>query len=88
MSAPTTREYSRTWRPWSVSGSGDVVVRLYESLGARERARLTWGFPVASVSEVDLLERPREEGVTSVEDGGASISLRPFQILTLRLARA
>ncbi|WP_328295255.1 glycosyl hydrolase-related protein [Kineococcus sp. NBC_00420] len=69
-------------------GSGDVVVRLYESLGARERARLTWGFPVASVSEVDLLERPREEGVTSVQDGGASVSLRPFQILTLRLARA
>jgi alpha-mannosidase len=69
-------------------GSGDVVVRLYESLGARERARLTWGFPVTSVTEVDLLERPVDQEATTVEEGGARISLRPFQILTLRLARA
>ncbi|NAZ77332.1 alpha-mannosidase [Kineococcus sp. T13] len=69
-------------------GSGDVVVRLYESLGGRARARLDWGFPVASVTEVDLLERPLEQGATTVGDDGAQVSLRPFQILTLRLARA
>jgi alpha-mannosidase len=43
---------------------------------------------VASVTEVDLLERPRDEGATTVVEGGVRIALRPFQILTLRVARA
>ncbi|WP_432511251.1 alpha-mannosidase [Kineococcus sp. SYSU DK001] len=68
-------------------GSGDVVVRLYESLGGRVRSRVDWGFPVASVTEVDLLERPLEQGATTVREGGVSVALRPFQILSLRLAR-
>jgi len=68
-------------------GSGDVVVRLYESLGGRARTDVTWGFPVGSVTEVDLLERPAEQESVTVVDGGAQLSLRPFQILTLRLTR-
>ncbi|WP_432561229.1 alpha-mannosidase [Kineococcus sp. SYSU DK003] len=68
-------------------GSGDVVVRLYESLGGRARTSVRWGFPVAAVTEVDLLERPLEQGATTVEDGGVRIGLRPFQILSLRLTR-
>jgi alpha-mannosidase len=66
--------------------SGDVVVRLYESTGGRSRATLTAGFDVASVQEVDLLERRLADRV--VADGGVSLELRPFQILTLRLKRA
>ncbi|PRY12839.1 alpha-mannosidase [Kineococcus rhizosphaerae] len=69
-------------------GSGDVVVRLYEALGGRVRTTVRWGFPVGSVTEVDLLERPLEQGATTVRDGGATLTLRPFQILTLRLTRA
>ncbi|MFF8814704.1 alpha-mannosidase [Streptomyces pactum] len=66
-------------------GSGDVVVRLYESLGGRARARLTAGFPVASVAVCDLLERPVETaGHTGRE---VPLDLRPFEIVTLRLAR-
>ncbi|GGO81694.1 alpha-mannosidase [Wenjunlia tyrosinilytica] len=61
-------------------GSGDVVVRLYESRGGRARTRLTAGFEVASVSVTDLLERPLSEG-------GPELSLRPFEIVTLRLRR-
>ena len=38
--------------------TGDVVVRLYESRGGRAEARLSAGFPVASGSVTDLLERP------------------------------
>ncbi|MGI4896227.1 MAG: alpha-mannosidase [Janthinobacterium lividum] len=72
----------------AADGSGDVIVRLYESLGGRARAALAWGFPVATVTEVDLIERPLEQGVTTAVDGGAQIALRPFQILSLRLARA
>ncbi len=67
-------------------GSGDVVVRVYESLGGRARARLAAGFAVASASVCDLLERPREPA--AVDGDGVLLELRPFQIVTLRLARA
>jgi alpha-mannosidase len=66
--------------------SGDVVVRLYESTGGRSRATLTAGFDVASVTEVDLLERHLAD--RELKDGGVSFELRPFQIVTLRLKRA
>ena len=70
--------------------SGDVVVRLYESLGRRAATRLHAGFPVAAAAAVDLLERPTAEAdgaALDVADDGVAIALRPFQILTLRLAR-
>ncbi len=70
--------------------SGDVIVRLYESLGARTRARVSAGFPVASVTAVDLLERPCDDvGLTPCEgpEAGVSFDMRPFQIITLRLRR-
>ena len=68
--------------------SGDVVVRLYESGGGRASARLTAGFPVAGVTSTDLLERPLDSaGSYRVSgDGGVDVTLRPFQILTLRLS--
>ncbi|SEN94120.1 alpha-mannosidase [Actinacidiphila rubida] len=70
--------------------SGDVVVRLYESLGRRARAAVRTGFPVASTTVVDLLERPLPDDGAPVEasDDGLRIALRPFQILTLRLTPA
>ncbi len=39
-------------------GSGDVIVRAYESTGARVRGRITPTFAVSSIVETDLLERP------------------------------
>ncbi|CAM5588987.1 alpha-mannosidase [Streptomyces viridochromogenes] len=65
--------------------SGDVVVRLYESRGGRARAVLRTGFPLAGAEITDLLERPLEPVAA---DGGVPVSLRPFQVLTLRLRRA
>ncbi len=38
--------------------SGDVVVRLYEALGARCTAGLSASFPISEVVVTDLLERP------------------------------
>jgi alpha-mannosidase len=61
--------------------SGDVIVRLYESLGGRASATLTPSFPVASVSTVDLLERPLSA------DTGLAMDFGPFQIRTVRLHR-
>lgn len=69
-------------------GSGDVVVRLYEALGARVAARLDVGFDHTSVAVTDLLERPADDtdGVTA-DEGGVELALRPFQVLTLRIGR-
>ncbi|MFG1701167.1 alpha-mannosidase [Nonomuraea sp. NPDC049309] len=67
-------------------GSGDVVVRFHESRGGRARATLRPNFPVAEVVTTDLLERPTGEP----ERPGAAIpvSLRPFELVTLRMKRA
>jgi alpha-mannosidase len=64
-------------------GSGDVVVRLYEPLGARTSVRVTAGFEHDGVIEVDLLERPMD---TRSWDG-ETLALRAFQIVSLRFAR-
>ncbi|WP_340374682.1 glycoside hydrolase family 38 C-terminal domain-containing protein [Streptomyces sp. SS7] len=69
--------------------SGDVVVRLYESRGGRARGLVRTGFPLAGFEVTDLLERPREEDAEAATDadGAVEVSLRPFQVLTLRLRR-
>jgi alpha-mannosidase len=65
--------------------SGDVVVRLYEALGRRVRCVVRASFPVIAVCMVDLLER--SIGNLAYDDA-VTITLRPFQILTLRFTRA
>lgn len=80
--------------------SGDIVVRLYESIGQQERAQLTTHFAWKSVSEVDLVEKPNDavqpaidrkasDTTTSSDNQPASIELtvHPFQIVTLRFHR-
>ncbi|MBC9724340.1 glycoside hydrolase family 38 C-terminal domain-containing protein [Streptomyces sp. TRM68367] len=67
-------------------GSGDVVVRLYESRGGRARGVLRTGFPLAGAQATDLLERPLED-VQLTGEAAVPVALRPFQVLTLRLRR-
>ena len=70
-------------------GSGDVIVRLYESLGQTSVARVSASFDVSELREVDLLERPmerlglRRDPVLS----GDVVTLRPFEIASLRFVR-
>ncbi|MEI5519314.1 glycoside hydrolase family 38 C-terminal domain-containing protein [Streptomyces brasiliscabiei] len=64
--------------------SGDVVVRIYESSGGRARGVLRTGFPLAGAQITDLLERPLSE--TATEGNGVPVTLRPFEVQTLRLA--
>jgi hypothetical protein len=68
---------------------GDVVVRLYESLGGRATARIAASFEVIGVRCTDLLERAVDTppGFTVDHDGTVQLELRPFQIVTLRFAR-
>ncbi|GAA3875641.1 alpha-mannosidase [Streptomyces sedi] len=68
--------------------TGDLVVRLYESGGRRASGELRVDAEVAEVGITDLLERPlADEPALEVKEGRVPITLRPFQILTLRLAR-
>ncbi|PRY14599.1 alpha-mannosidase [Kineococcus rhizosphaerae] len=76
-------------------GSGDVVVRVYEAWGARAKGVLRTSFPVAEATVVDLLEDPAREGTAAargvaslLDDGSVGFALRPFEVLSLRLARA
>ncbi|TLM84136.1 glycoside hydrolase family 38 C-terminal domain-containing protein [Pseudarthrobacter sp. NamE5] len=68
-------------------GSGDVIVRLYESLGQRSAGRLTANFPVREAVPVDLLERPVQASGVEVGADCAELRLRPFQLVTLRFVR-
>ncbi len=78
--------------------SGDVVLRLYEPLGARARAtlHLDGSAGVTGALECDLHEALRDlaPGRTALRrviadaDGARiELSLRPFQVLTVRLRR-
>ncbi|MEU6853764.1 glycoside hydrolase family 38 C-terminal domain-containing protein [Actinacidiphila alni] len=66
--------------------SGDVVVRLYESRGGRARTVLTAAFDAVAAQETDLLEQRLADHPHTA--GRTPLTLRPFQILTLRLVRA
>ena len=71
--------------------SGDVIVRLYESLGGSAEAIMSASFPVETIRVVDLLERPLNEANSmdgsELATSGFPIALHPFEILTLRLQR-
>jgi alpha-mannosidase len=64
-------------------GSGDLIVRLHEAVGDRIEIGVSCRHRIASASRCDLMESPRvdEECV----DGIVSTTLRPFELVTLRL---
>ena len=68
-------------------GSGDVIVRVYESLGERSAGLVTAGFDVNGVHTVDLLERPAAAPGVTPAGNSAELALRPFQLVTLRFVR-
>jgi alpha-mannosidase len=63
--------------------SGDVIVRVYESLGRRTAGSLTVGFEHSGIREVSLIEDELDAPRT-----GGELSLRPFEVRTLRVRRA
>ncbi|MFE7241555.1 alpha-mannosidase [Streptomyces sp. NPDC057580] len=69
--------------------SGDVVVRLYESTGGRARVRLGAGFELGDLAVTDLLERPLAGAKVPERAGdGVQLTLRPFELVTLRFGRS
>jgi len=75
--------------------SGDLIVRLYEAHGNRSTARIIRHFEATDVVETDLLERPLAEprvelaagAPLPVESHALTLTLRPFEIVTLRFIR-
>ncbi|MCI0156772.1 alpha-mannosidase [Leifsonia shinshuensis] len=61
-------------------GSGDVIARLYEGHGSRAETTLAVGFAHERIVRTDLLERTTGEGSTA-------LTLRPFELVTLRFVR-
>lgn len=61
----------------------DIIIRLYETAGARTRANLYTGFPMSEAWLADLLE----ERIRQLDIKGQTVSLTftPFEIMTLRL---
>lgn len=69
-------------------GSGDVVVRLYEALGGRASTVLSTDATFTRAAVTDLHEQEVDTLQVSVTDRARmALTLRPFQILTVRLSR-
>lgn len=66
-------------------GRGDLILRLYESTGGLEKAKISFGFPVAEASFTDLLEEGEDQ--FSVENNCMDVTLKAFEIKTVRIRR-
>ncbi|MGI8493131.1 MAG: glycosyl hydrolase-related protein, partial [Acidimicrobiales bacterium] len=65
-------------------GAPGVVVRICEVWGSRSPARVTLHLPFSEVARTDLLER--EISPIPHEGRTVEVSLRPFELVTLRFA--
>jgi len=64
-------------------GSGDLIVRLYESKRTATACILATSLPIRSACATDMLENDAEPLDTAV--GAVPLELRPFEIKTVRL---
>jgi len=67
--------------------SGDVIVRLYESLGQRCATTVTASFATDRIYCTDLLERALDGVLPDPVGQSIALSLRPFELVTLRFRR-
>ncbi len=63
-------------------GSGDIILRLYESKKCDTAFTLTTALPVISVALCDMLEQPEQE-LPAAE--AIALHAKPFEIITLRM---
>ena len=66
-------------------GSGDLVVRLHEAGGDRARVSVRTDGRITAASRCNLLEEPANG--FEVSDGIVALTLRPYELVTLRLSR-
>ncbi len=63
--------------------SGDLVVRLHEAAGNRVATTVAAPKRITAASTCDLMEMPQRH--FEVSDGIVAITLRPFELMTLRM---
>ena len=63
--------------------SNGIILRIYESAGARGPIHITFALPPASVTECDLMER--EEQTVEVVNNACTVYIKPYQIKTYRV---
>jgi len=63
--------------------SGDLIIRLYESHGAHQKAAISVPGLLKKAIVTDILER--ESGSLRTTKNQISVALRPFEVLTLKL---
>jgi alpha-mannosidase len=67
-------------------GSGDLIVRFHEACGDRVRASVRADRRITAASRCNLLEEPGDG--FEVSDGIVALTLRPFELVTLRISRS
>jgi len=66
-------------------GSGDMIVRLYESMNGSRKAVLETAFDVSEAWECSMLENKQKK--LCADDGKIEMEFRPFEIKTVRLKK-
>ncbi len=66
-------------------GSGDIILRLYESVNTATDAVLSLGIPASHVSICDMLENELED--VQITEGKAELNFRGFEIKTVRIKK-
>ena len=64
-------------------GSGDLIVRLYESMRTAATCMLSSSLPIREARETDMMERNGKP--VRLRHGGMELSFRAFEIKTIRL---
>ena len=62
-----------------------VIVRLYDAYDTRTKVKVSFGFDVAKVQTASILEEA--EGEIPVADNGVELTVKPFEIVTLKVTR-
>ena len=63
----------------------DIVVRLYEAEGTHATCTLQAGFAVSAAAETDMLER--HPSPLTVADNAVTLTMKPFEIKTVKFTR-
>jgi len=65
---------------------GSLILRVYETTGKPTQAQILFPHPVVSAAETDLIEWDERRFVTEgLKEGAIQLSLKPFEIRTLKL---
>ncbi|KAI9257901.1 galactose mutarotase-like domain-containing protein [Sporodiniella umbellata] len=68
------------------NGQGkEIILRLYEAYGGKSTAILTSSLNIKSVQISNVLEDTTQNFITKNNEGGFSVTLKPFQIMTLKV---